>query len=105
AIFSVVPKSAEEKIELNISYTSLRCRNEPYVKLKVVNKSGYIISGDVCVEMDDIIEAVKDDGEYIVPIPDKLCWRVDSLLPTKAWTHLYYIHLPGPEHIGDTLHF
>jgi uncharacterized repeat protein (TIGR01451 family) len=55
--------------------------------------------------MDDIIEAVKDNGEYIVPIPDKLCWRVDSLLPTKAWTHMYYIHLPGPEHIGDTLHF
>lgn len=105
AIFSVVPKTAEEDLELNITTERLRCSETPYVKLNAVNTSGYIISGKICIVIDDLIVAVKDSGEYIFPKPDTLCWIIDSLYPSIAWNHKFYVEIPGFQHAGDSLHF
>ncbi|HZV69337.1 MAG TPA: hypothetical protein VFG10_07330 [Saprospiraceae bacterium] len=102
-IFSVVPKEIRRKFRVNLWSCPIRCSRETPVFLELRNKGNQVISGSYCFIPDEQIQAVTDSGVIQLPLPDTLCWRVDSLAPTLECKHTVYVLSPGSESVFDTL--
>ncbi|HZV69345.1 MAG TPA: hypothetical protein VFG10_07370 [Saprospiraceae bacterium] len=102
-IFSAVPKILTPRFDINFWNGQLRCNREVPVYPSLRNDGTKIISGAYCFVPDERVLAVIDNGIVQLPLPDTICWEIDSLAPTFEWRHNLEILIPGVESAHDSL--
>lgn len=98
--FTVTPKMELTKVDVDLQSGLMRCNRNASAWLSIVNRGTSAISGSYCLNIDNRVEAVFINGDYIEPAPEQYCWEITDFQPGQQALFDAVLVMPDEKSVG-----
>ncbi len=102
--FTIYPKVTEPRLQIDLSTGITRCNQLTPTWVSIRNVGTSAFKGELCLQLDDLITEALENGVPYEPLPEEICWSLDSLPIGQEFKRNLLLGIPGVQNIGDSIH-